>query len=939
MTANLNELAARWRRSPDPDTTIALSDAVRGPLNASLIQEVSQVAKEKHASHVGVLVAVAKMYMSAHRLSDAQALLVNAGKVAPREASVYRVLGEVLLRRGDAERAEKVLERAAQFGANDADTRMWLERSKVFKAMQVQSGSRAVATEIERTSPAGLTPGRPAEAAAPPPPAAPVNPLLLPIPPLPEEFSEEDEPTKALIRNLPGDPPAGVSIPAAGIAALAPAPPPAPASAVSAPAPFSPAPSGFAGPQEVSVEFDLDRPGLEHLVPPKPQPPPAPIEPPTEIRPDRVESAYRAPAAPSGNPQPREILDALALAGVFEPPAGQPEVAQWDKPGRREGRRGSYLLVAMTMLFAGGVLALFYSVRERRAEQHVVAENTLTQVEAGLHAGRPALLPDLEKAFSSVFELDSRSQRAALDWLRERALVGLLTGGSDVAFEGATARAREVGLPEEQIAFAQLASFLFQGDTAGAAALLPRYDGPNANDAWYQMMAGATLERAGDQRALERYSAAVRLDPDLVVAQTALARDMAIDGDPARAGELARQFRAKYPDRAEGAALVALAWARDPSRTDQPPPEAAMALQRASELPRSLAVVPHATAAILALDKHTVEEARAEVKKGLLVADGPGAAAWLGSIAIATDDPELARKAALTAVAFSAVYAPARVLAARVALLGDRLDEALKATEDLDPGSPDVAIVRAAAAYERTDADGLSRALAPVSPEAKKLAVMAPLASAETVLAGRARVPKEKILELAGIDAPWSDLVAMDLALDLGELGVADKIAADWKGSEKLPLRALRLARLARYEGRLDDAETLSVAAIESGTVTLRSLSERVLVLVARNKAADATPLLAKYPLVLGPIAIWLSAYAQASLGKVDDAKAKTSTVDPPPPGSPVPARLVAVLALGKMTDYRRGPDYVRDLVQAGFWNPDVSSSGLAFGLRVATRK
>src|SRR5262249_51721643 len=153
----------------------------------------------------------------------------------------------------------------------------------------------------------------------------------------------------------------------------------------------------------------------------------------------------------------------------------------------------------------------------------------------------------------------------------------------------------------------------------------------------------------------------------------------------------------------------------------------------------------------------------------------------LGSIAIATEDEALARKAALTAVSFSAVYPPARVLAARVALLGDRLDEALKATEEFDATSVDVAIVRAAAAYERVDGDGLSRALDPLSPDAKKLSVIFPLAFAQDELVGRSRLKPDKILTMAEDEAPWSDLVAMDLALDLGDLDTAQKIATSWK--------------------------------------------------------------------------------------------------------------------------------------------------------------
>ena len=121
-------------------------------------------------------------------------------------------------------------------------------------------------------------------------------------------------------------------------------------------------------------------------------------------------------------------------------------------------------------------------------------------------------------------------------------------------------------MPDAQPAFAQIGSFLFQGDTAGAAALMPRWDTPAASDAWYQLLAGATLERAGDPRATARYAAAAKLAPDLMIAQMAVVRQTAIDGDAQKAADLAKQFRAKFPDRPEGAALVSLAWGRDPGR-------------------------------------------------------------------------------------------------------------------------------------------------------------------------------------------------------------------------------------------------------------------------------------------------------------------------------------------------------------------------------------
>ena len=210
---------------------------------------------------------------------------------------------------------------------------------------------------------------------------------------------------------------------------------------------------------------------------------------------------------------------------------------------------------------------------------------------------------------------------------------------------------------------------------------------------------------------------------------------------------------------------------------------------------------------------------------------------WLGTIALPLGDEALARKAALGALQLSAVYEPARALAARVALLGDRLDEALKATEDLEPTSPDVAVVRAACSYERVDADGVMRALEALPPEARKLPFLASLDLAADALGGKLTLDANKLTTMAADDAPWSDLIAMDTALDEGDLASADKIAASWgKDAESNPLRALRLSRLARYEGRLDAADALSQTALDHGTVTPRVLWERAYTLVARSR-------------------------------------------------------------------------------------------------------
>ena len=140
MPDPIDDLSQRWKRNPDASSTIALCEALRTVARPTLVQQVGEVAQQKHASDVQVLLAVARMYLETQRLSDAQAVLVSAGKLAPRDGSIYRWLGEVLLRRGDADRAEKVLERAMQLGTTDSTTRLWLDRARSFKPVQAKAG-------------------------------------------------------------------------------------------------------------------------------------------------------------------------------------------------------------------------------------------------------------------------------------------------------------------------------------------------------------------------------------------------------------------------------------------------------------------------------------------------------------------------------------------------------------------------------------------------------------------------------------------------------------------------------------------------------------------------------------------------------------------------------------------------------------------------------
>jgi tetratricopeptide (TPR) repeat protein len=936
---SIEDLYARWQQNPDTARTIALCEALRSGQRPDLVEIVgSHAARQPDAS---ALLAGARMYVDSGRLDDAQTLLLAAGRIAPREGEVYRWLGDVLLRRGDAERAEKVLEKAMQFGS-DADTGPLLDRARAYVPMQRASGVASVAEAVR------------AELG--------VRPRFISV-------SDDDLETTVRKQDDVGaivDVTLGPPLPAAGRPPLTPPPillPPRSGPSVrpeqiifttpSRGVVFDPQPSQT-GPNDIArvapnVFADTSpfrseaRPAVtgdfHHRPPSSSQrlPPSSGRLPENRLVPLGPASFGSPPAI--ALPGARDVLDALEVAGIFEPHgAVSPQAFSWTKPQAQRRWFSTVTLLALAggLVVGGGGVHRY--VTAQRAKAHLEAEQLLTQVDHQLQGSDPRQLDAAEKAIARAFELESRSPHAALTWLHERALVGLLRSGADLAFEDATQRAKAVGIPEKQLACAYVASFLYQGDTAGSVATIAKWDPVAQDDAWFQVVAGATFERAGDARSLERYAAAVRLDPGLVIAQVLLTRSTTMDGDPRRAAELARDFRARHPDRAEGPALVALAWTRDPLR-GEPPAEIRDVTERGDALPPALRAVPHAARGILSLHKGAIDEAKPSLQKGLEVADSPGIAAWLGSIALATGDEALARKAALSAVSFSAVYPPARVLAARVALLGARLDEALKATEDLPAAWADVAVVVAAASYEKLDAERVGRAFEGIPDDAKKLPFVLPLARGQALLAGSLGVMNaQTALAMAEDEAPWADIVAMDWALDAGDLETAKKIAEPWKAQPRA-LRAVRLARLARFEGKLDEAEKMSRLALDGGSVTMRALVERVFTLVAMKKDADALAVFKTYPNVGGPLAKWLRAYATAAHGRHEEARAIISQEDPPPSAAPMPARMLAAAAYGAIKDVRHGGEYTKPILAAGFVNPDMAAAAERLGLGKPARR
>lgn len=961
------QLLEAWRSNPDADSTVALCTSLGAAPREDLVREVGVRAEQWHGNDGEVMLAVGRMYLDAGLLAESQGALVNAGKANPRDGRAFRYLGEVLLRRGDASRAEKVLQRAMQLGATDPETKVWHDRSVVYVALQKRVGPQAVAQEVARTLPAKAPPapmqqvamppasaspwaeeaptmrksvGHPAPGArpvAPParprsvPPPLPPAPLPVAVPPAaraPSLADDDDttihhspsshgremfqsatgtttrrqthEPAMAAppeayqVQAPPGPPPRHAPPPVAPQYA----PPPAPHYAPPAPHHYAPAQAAHATPGWGQPEAPR---GVVPTSPFAGGPAPIPRGP---LEEDDSPPVRREDVA---NPTPEAVLESLARVGIYEPGGGAPPAWEAATPTRT---RGSWVLVVATVLIlvvGGGGFAYARKVQKDRAQ---LAQKLSDEVEVMLQSGEMAQLRATDDRLSRIFELDSRSSRAAKLWLQNRVLGALILPTEARGIDAAMHRARSVEVKEAEVAFGKLASYLVEGDLAGAAASLPKYDKEAAKDAYYQLTAGAVLERAGDQRSIERYEAARALDPKLVVADVLLARAVLLELGPAKGKPVIDELKKKTGETATTRALEALAWAVDPERPKELPKSATLSEEDRKILVAPLLPVPAVVEAIQAIAGGLEKKAVTSIDSAVTLSDTPAMATELGFLAIKAGDEKLARKAALRALQFSALYPQARVLASRVALLGGRLDEAKKAIEELDPRTPEVAVVRAVLAYETLDGSELGSAIEAMGELPQKHPDYVSFATMPSVLVGVDIPTPDKLEPMASPSIPWGELVAVDAALASGDLALADKLTAAWGEGANRPVYALRLARLRRYQDKLDDAEKLSGLALEQGSTTVSVLVERVWVLMAKNQPGPARDLISKYPSLLGPLAGWLRMYVDAKGGRAPEARAKAAQLDPPPEEAPLLLRVTAARALAVTKD-RRAKGYV----------------------------
>jgi hypothetical protein len=1019
------QLLEAWEKDPVPDTAIELCEALGSATDPTVLPTIGRRLATHHASDAEVLVALGRALLSARRLGEAQSVLVSAGKAEPKNPEPYRWLGEVLLFRGDAERAAKVLDRAVSLGKNDEETSLRRDRAREYIEIQQRYGPKAVAEDVEQQS--ARPTSKPDDDLGEPEPqpdddsgepewiepedqsfddvTTVAKPAFIPEEPLTDPSSKPTfDPTRPIAESgdwfnphppaLPSSPPkpgrVGTLPPppmvnrgpipelpapaATGVAPIAAVPPRTPVPSLPprtpAPPPVRPAPlppPRIAAPLPSPVPPAFSRPAPvppppARSAPPSPPPPAAytisdPVaEPPTvrnakdafwkvapaaprhdepppgrenEPPPSRQISggpASRLPTAPKRPPNTADVLEALATTGVFE--TSDRATYGWADP-RPDRTRFVRALAALTIVLLGAGAGGFYYLRDVRRQQTTSVR--MLDAEAEISLSRATRMQDFQHVESKLAHaFDALPSRGtALLWVKERFLRSLLTDGDTSGIDTAITRARQAGVPDADLAFARIGSFLFQGDTAGAAMLATKWDQAASSQALFHLAVGAVLDRAGDSRAAERYELAMRADANLLAAQVMLARAVILDGDSARGLDLARAILAKWPDRVEGAALVALAWLNLGPLAAPPPPENARVLAEKNDLCLALRGVPGILAAIDRTAKPNDPDLEHALSGALATADTAGFATMVGHVALRLGYDSEARRAAAKALSLVPTFGPARLLAGKAAFASGALFEAQAAIDDLHPSSSHVALVKAAAAYERMDIQSLADTIQAMPAEVRAHADLTALVRAPDLARSPASGDPATLLKLASRQIPWGEIIATDVAMDSGNLALAKQLldaAADAKTNPSWAIRRARLLRLSQRSAEADEPSKLALSSL----LCQRTVIERVLVLVALSKTDDARRVVANNAAVLGPLLPWLDAYVEADGPRAAEVRAKVASLAPPPATAALQARVIAVMALARLREKARGTLLIRALAKAAGHNPDFIAAAIA---------
>ncbi len=126
---SLDARLSRFRARRGGESPAALAGALLDAGRTADALEVTALALASHPDDAEALLVDGRARLAAGDLLGAQAALLKAAKVAPHRKDPFRWLGEVLLKRGDPQRAAKVLERALAIDSHDRAIALLHERA------------------------------------------------------------------------------------------------------------------------------------------------------------------------------------------------------------------------------------------------------------------------------------------------------------------------------------------------------------------------------------------------------------------------------------------------------------------------------------------------------------------------------------------------------------------------------------------------------------------------------------------------------------------------------------------------------------------------------------------------------------------------------------------------------------------------------------------
>jgi len=567
----------------------------------------------------------------------------------------------------------------------------------------------------------------------------------------------------------------------------------------------------------------------------------------------------------------------------------------------RQSSRRTWLVgvagVALAAGFAGFAgISHWRGKKQAEADQRMALE-LVRQADAQLALGSPESIEAARTLLERAWALDAKSSQAARASVRRGVLAVLdLEGGEGPALELAT-RARRLGVHGPILAAAMLASAVAMGNSALAASLVAEHDETDEtkDDPYYQLAAGAALDRLGSSESLPRYKRLLELQPSSRSGRVRLARALIMSGSI----EEAKPIVAALGEEDAPAAHVLSSLLKHQTGEEAAPP---ISPDERTALTRPL----RAIASALALIPADVDQAKLDAV--CADADAPMAAVITGERVFRDGDAEVAIKAIDCALELAPQYAPAHALAVRVALArGDLL--AAKARVDELPEA-DAVLVQSILAYE----DGDVSRVAEVRAGAKKVRLPGSTVTLLAVMIARLRGKRplsSELLEQLTADAPaWTPVVVIDAALDKGDLERARELL-EMEGAARHPILSQRVARLARAAGEPKTARKAVANAFKSRSAL------REAALIAAERRAWRKEGIAALDARLGPERLWLEAYLTARDGKRTKARKLLSDAKLPAANAELELRIVAGLALSEIGDKSRGKRVLAPIVKA----------------------